>query len=172
LREAPDRLPDHLVFGIEFEVYRVSAGLTRPRSYDFALPTLGDGSGTGSLFREARSPASLIAHRAEDVPTFPQELYRGVPLPRHIVDDVRIPAREVHARHPGPALLVREVVQTRSREGAAVQHHEDRPEVHVRLGEPVVLQLREVPLDQLPLRRALDEEREVEAQPVPDRDEV
>src|SRR5256886_1345813 len=35
-----------------------------------------------------------------------------------------------------------------------------------------LVELCEVPLDQLPLRRALDEEREVEAQPVPDRDKV
>src|SRR5256714_3501873 len=114
----------------------------------------------------------MIAHRPQDVASFAQQVDRGVPLPRHVVDDVRIAACEVHPRHPGPALLVREIVEARSRERAAVQHHEDRPEVHVRLGEPVVLQLRKVPLDQLPLRRALDEEREVEAQPVPDRDEI
>src|SRR2546430_15557907 len=114
----------------------------------------------------------MIAHRPQDVASFAQQVDRGVPLPRHVVDDVRIPACEVHPRHPGPALLVREIVEARSRERAAIQHHEDRPQVHIGLREPVVLQLRKDPLDQLPLRRALDEEREVEAQPVPDRDEI
>src|SRR6267378_4663995 len=123
------------------------------------------------LFRFREAP-TLIPDRAEDLTTFDQQVDHCVPLLRHVVDDVRVPAFAVHFGDPRTALLVRERVQARTRERPSIQHDEEGSQVDVRLREPEVLQLRDVPVDELPLGRPLDQEREVEPEPVPNGHEV
>src|SRR3989442_3247034 len=119
-----------------------------------------------------RSSPPSISHGGEDLAALFQHVNERIPLSGDVLDDVRIPSFAVHLRHPRAALFVRECSERRTRERPAVQHDEDRCEVQVRLREPVVLQLPHVPIDELPLRRALDEERHIEPQAIPDRDEV
>lgn len=126
----------------------------------------------GLRFAPTRRPSASIPHGGENFAALPQDVDGRVPFPRDVLDDLRMAPLAVHLRDARATLLVRERPQARTGERAPIQHHEDRCEIEVRLREPIILQLRHVPIDELPLRRALDEERQVEPQPIPDRDEV
>src|SRR5438445_3589872 len=140
-----------------------------------AIAVLGANSAHGLLglrFALVQGPSAAVSEVADDLAALLQQVHRRVPLPRHVVDDLLEETLAVHLWHPGSAFLVRERVEARSREGPAIQHDEDRRQVEVRFHEPEVLQLGHVPIDQLPLRRALDEERQVEPQAIPEGHEV
>src|SRR5256712_12975814 len=126
----------------------------------------------GLRFALVHGPSAAVSEVADHLAALLQQVHRRVPLPRHAVDDLLEETLSVHLRHAGAALLVPERVEARSREGSALQQHDDRYAAKVRLREPEVLQLGHVPIDQFPLRRTLDEERQVEPQTIPEWHEV
>src|SRR5436309_5785058 len=126
----------------------------------------------GLRFAFVHGPTAAVPEVADDLAALLQQVQRRVPLPRDVVDDLREETLAVHLRHTGSAFLVRERVEARSGEGAAIQHDEDRREVQVRFREPEVLQLRHVPVDQFPLCRTFDKERQIEPEAIPERYEI
>src|SRR5881628_1949053 len=126
----------------------------------------------GLRFARADRPSTAVSEVADHLAALLQEVHRGVALAGHIINDLCEETVSIHLRNAGAALLVGERMEARAGERPSVQHDEDRREIEVRFREPVVLQLRHVPVDEFPFRRALDEERQVEPEPVPDWHEV
>src|SRR6059036_2334461 len=126
----------------------------------------------GLRFAWADRPSAAVSEVADHPAALLQEVHRGVALAGDVIDDLGEETVVIHLRNASAALLVGEGVEARAGERLSVQHDEDRREIEVRFREPVVLQLRHVPVDEFPFRRALDEERQVEPESVPDGHEV